>query len=817
MAVNCSDDLKLYDQYVQTCEFMPSAGSDVHNYWYSPFHADGIGDGNSSAYTLPPDASGTPPAQVNRTTFSTSPPTIACNASASSKPMCINVDSSDQNKLATTPPGYFSTATGRQAVSSPGDFPGGFTYDDDSTCTAAGGRWITGPTAFAPTGNPLFLTTYEVRGCALSCLAPDLTGLNIEVVEENKNFSDDFSVKFRCIDDYGPPLDISPAVFHPGDRELMKGAGMDAEICNVEGGTYSLNYPWSSTHPMAGRDGHGTLAAPPCEHDCILPTDGSSGVYPGYDLVNTEISLATVNLGLDLDASVVSRHLICADGYTRRDGDAVSVCSDAGLPIIINDETSGDGSGGCIADCKASSREAFHWSPDGQPNPNAPNHEFHLYQGHYKWQDPSTGDALEISPTSPDQSTIPSSCPTGYESGPGSDVGLSPTYEPCGNLPGHVSSDISDFSIAARSTYGLTGCYPQCDSSSDLCYNYKTERTLDLTQDPMVGNQEELWRTQMGEMLTGATSAESSPLDDSNISFVRRQVLNNESDLSVNQGKEIFEWQIKCSNQQCTNNPAEAAKININEILGPDGIPGSGGITNCTSDPCQYTRYPDTSCLPRNYPDDIIEARNGDTERSAQAVCNGLDDCVGFTYMPRRGGAAARTEILRSINFGGPHSPRAAEIGAACYEKQLTAASMANFPSSPASPVSPVPPPPPAPPPPPPPSWHLGSSGQSCTQTCDEAGGLTCTSGSWGVYSDTIFDQVSGDIMQNNPAGALTCDPATYFGVSSPSAPYLQLGAQFRSNPDAGSGQVRCFTSNRESDCSATTSGLGKRLCKCEG
>ena len=111
MAVNCSDDLKLYDQYVQTCEFMPSAGSDVHNYWYSPFHADGIGDGNSSAYTLPPDASGTPPAQVNRTTFSTSPPTIACNASASSKPMCINVDSSDQNKLATTPPGYFSSVS----------------------------------------------------------------------------------------------------------------------------------------------------------------------------------------------------------------------------------------------------------------------------------------------------------------------------------------------------------------------------------------------------------------------------------------------------------------------------------------------------------------------------------------------------------------------------------------------------------------------------------------------------------------------------------------------------------------------------------
>jgi hypothetical protein len=126
---------------------------------------------------------------------------------------------------------------------------------------------------------------------------------------------------------------------------------------------------------------------------------------------------------------------------------------------------------------------------------------------------------------------------------------------------------MSPYSIATRSTYGLTGCYPECTDPSDLCYNYKTERVLDFAQDPLRAGLSETWRAQMGQMLSGADDR----LNESNISFVRRQVLNNGP--NMNMGKEIFEWQIKCSKSDCTNDPAETGKIKINDILGPDGIP----------------------------------------------------------------------------------------------------------------------------------------------------------------------------------------------------------------------------------------------------
>jgi hypothetical protein len=366
--INCSAALQLYDPQVQTCEFQPSSGSDGPEYWYSPFHADGSGVGHSGAYTLPLDAAGAPPPpQILRSDFSSAPPVVTCASSvARPRPMCINVDPADPLKYTLAP---------APVQGNPGDFSDGVTYTSDN-CTSTDKRWISDATAFAPPGDPQGRTTYEVRGCALDCIRPDLTGKNMETIEANLSSGDDFSVQFKCSDEFGPPLNVSPAVFSPGDRELMVGAtGMNATKCAVDGGPYALNYT----------DGSNAVVAPPCVPDCTLPDDGAE--YLGYDLAGT--NLADINLSPSLlDPGAVSRHLICADGYTLRTGTAVSACSTPGGPIVINDETSPDNLGGCIADCKASD-EAFNWVPDTPTSDTQETvHVFPSAGWRYLWQDP---------------------------------------------------------------------------------------------------------------------------------------------------------------------------------------------------------------------------------------------------------------------------------------------------------------------------------------------------------------------------------------------------------------------------------------------
>lgn len=561
---NCSEDLRLYDSQVQTCEFSPSSGSDVHNYWYYPFSADGSGTGHSSAYKIPVTAGVDPPTTISRGDFSNSPPTVTCADNARTKPMCVKVQGPRVNRVQT------QLADSTDPAFRPGDFSDGIPYDVGN-CTGDGKRWISTASAFAPPGDPQGRTTYEVRGCALDCAEPNFADLNMDkLTGDNPSSGADFSVQFKCASGYGPPLQVSPAVLTDAERGNMVGdTGMPATKCTAEGGIYALNYT-----DVQGND----VVAPACVQDCTLPSDATQ--YPGYDLTATASNLAGINLGLSLDVSSVSRHLTCAADYTLRSGDAVAACSAAGDPIVINDENSGlANGGGCVSDCKADPEsQAFNWLPNGDRDTRDSTHDFYSSGARYIWQDPTSAQpgGPQLSASSDPGAPSILSCPRGYEPGPGADiVSGGPTYEPCGYLPGKTSS-MGVYSIFTRSTYGLTGCYPHCDPSTDLCYNYKTEREYSVGPGSYGSDEppEVTWRDQMGQMLTDATTGASdtqSPLGASNISFVRRQVLNNGPDVGM--GKEIFEWQIKCSNQNCTNDAADSDKININDILGPDGIP----------------------------------------------------------------------------------------------------------------------------------------------------------------------------------------------------------------------------------------------------
>jgi hypothetical protein len=560
---SCGDDLRLYDPQVQTCEFSPSSDSDVHNNWYYPFNADGSGMGHSAAYKIDVTAGAPTPTTISRDVFSNLPPTVTCAANARSKPMCVKVQGPEFGGVKT----QLADPVGAGIL--PGDLSDGAVYTVNN-CNRDDQRWIESATAFAPPGDPQGRTTYEVRGCALDCTEPNFADLNMTKLSgDNPSSGGDFSVQFKCASGYGPPLQVSPAVITAAERGNMVGdTGMPATKCAVDGGPYGLNYT----------DGQGNdVPALPCVQDCTLPAQTDS--YRGYDLAATMTNLGdnNINLGLALDESLVSGHLTCAPNYTLQPGDAVTACGVGGGPIVINDETTVGSQNGCVADCNADPKsKAFNWLPNGDLVPeDSSTHNFHAFTDLFIWRDPAQARAgfPELSSSS---SGIGESfsCPSGYEAGPGSGAGGEPLYESCGYLPGNTKS-MSAYSIFTRSTYGLTGCYPECDAANELCYNYTAEREYNVGPGSFETAQPEAtWRDEMGQMLTDATTGASSaqsPLGASNISFVRRQVLNNGSD--VNMGKEIFEWQIKCSNQTCTNDPAESDKININDILGPDGIP----------------------------------------------------------------------------------------------------------------------------------------------------------------------------------------------------------------------------------------------------
>jgi len=177
-------------------------------------------------------------------------------------------------------------------------------------------------------------------------------------------------------------------------------------------------------------------------------------------------------------------------------------------------------------------------------------------------------------------------CPAGYEPGPGavSSTGgggplySNPQYEACGKLPGN--STMSAPWKETRKNYGVTGCYPECVTADNICLNYKAEKSIPVLSDEMEdvasrgSDKEDEWRNTMGYALSFVDGN----LSAANISYVRRQVLNNAaedpSNLATEGAKEIIEWQVTCPNNTCTQTPSdEPNKIDLMTLLGPDGIP----------------------------------------------------------------------------------------------------------------------------------------------------------------------------------------------------------------------------------------------------
>jgi hypothetical protein len=164
------------------------------------------------------------------------------------------------------------------------------------------------------------------------------------------------------------------------------------------------------------------------------------------------------------------------------------------------------------------------------------------------------------------------------------------------------------------------------------------------------------WRTEQGQRLHDATaSLANTPIafmDERNISFVRRQQLNNvEADATLGGdgggAKEIFEWQIKCPTWQCSNTD-EPPKINIGTLLNendganwlraPAAAPAPPAPATATTPQYTYTHTPEHYCGPNPQTDNINQGQaNEHLEVSvdeAKSQCDARDDCVGFTEYP---------------------------------------------------------------------------------------------------------------------------------------------------------------------------------------
>ena len=541
--VDCTSDLNDLQANVTRCEYHISIENDPDNWWYSPFDATGL----SGSYILP---SGGPGSAFDRgsvefDTFSTNS-NIQCSTGSSENwtdanpGKCIDVDGVPKTKLADTQP----------SASLP-----------QSQCTETNQRWIDFPTAFAPSDSSLTSgqhTHYDMEGCVADCVTPDLNSVAMEEAPTgsgNKSYMN-FNQNVKCKDDHGPPAVLGAGTIL---EDYVSDVGVSAPVCANPGEEY--------------------IVQEPCIPNCQIPPDGLSNL--GYDMVVTEEAInaspqAKARLGkAHWDPNVIGPLVQCSSGYTKGgDNYFVRECSVSSTNFILNPDPNSDS--GCIADC----------TPD-------PNSTPYLYDaggaqsvGLTPVADPPSTNPLPDVPWR-DSDSVSFSCPPDYEPGPGaipaqrpdgSVIYSTPTYQHCGKLLGSTASSPhshGDGFVETRKNYAVTGCYPICDANTHICLNYSSESDYDVsTPSGQMGDSENTWRTEMGSRLAENTSNQ---LGDNNISYVRRQVTN-ERDPATSDGKEIYEWQFKCSTTDCTMDsgmPGEEAKIDLQSLLGDDGIPSA--------------------------------------------------------------------------------------------------------------------------------------------------------------------------------------------------------------------------------------------------
>ena len=551
---DCREDLLALEPGTTSCTYHISVENDPDNWWYSPFDADGV----SGAYklTAPDAASGAGTVAVTRASayergsdfnaFSTGDDTIECSDNShfnwsltpsGQQGMCIDVVGS-------------SSILAQQSSN---DL-------NQAGCSTTNQRWITRATAFSPSNVvPGTHTNYVLQGCVQDCTTPpDLaTNLNmIEVAPTQRNLSyKDFDQNIQCKPGFHAPVLTSSGggiVANFQDYLSTVGSvGVPAQVCPGPGLPYVVN------------EG--------CTENCSFGDRsrvGGSPMYPGYNLVDWETSVANTpgalaSFGVNHWSSEISGHLLtCNDGYTRTPSNAfLRGCPAPGDQVIIG---SGDDTG-CIADCRPDPHsEAKIYDSGGVSVALAP-----VTDG-----GPSSIPYLDGSTNSQPQFT----CPPNYEPGPGAipsvadgvTVHSTPTYEHCGKLPGSYDNQwlhATSYNIDTRNNYTVTGCYPTCDRETEICLNYTARKPITERQTA------DSWRTNMGAALTNADQM----LSADNISYVRTQVLNN-SDAGTAAAQlvpeQIYEWQFKCSKEICSMT-ADDDKINLTDLLGDDGIPAA--------------------------------------------------------------------------------------------------------------------------------------------------------------------------------------------------------------------------------------------------
>jgi len=785
--VDCTADLQSLEANVTDCKYHISSENDPDNWWYSPFDDTGLGVGASgSSYRL---QSGGPGNTYSRgsaefNAFSNTPG-IQCSAEAgvnwtnADAGKCIDVDATDQSKLADTQSSELLP---------------------QSQCNGTNQRWISEPTPFAPAGvvSPGQHTNYEIKGCVGDCESPDLTAMHMTEVNGGDKGFKSFNQNIKCQDGFHPPA------VHNGTRvtnpePFLSAAGVAVQGCTTGGTPYTID------------EG--------CSANCVIAPDGPTN--EGYDIAGwvTRINAsptAKAKLGATHwgDGNAIGSLLQCRDGYTRTtDNTFLTGCSASGQNVSLNDDMNSDA--GCIADCIA--------------DPNSIPYEYDasgsLVSGSLPVADGDASGPLPTMPYLQGQGNVSFTCPTGYEPGPGatSSTGVdgqlahsTPTYQHCGKLQGNISpqaySDLTTWSddgfLETRKNYAVTGCYPVCNRDTEICLNYTSESDYDprsYQQDAAVapGATEDTWRTEMGEAFTAASPI----LGLNNISYVRRQVLNNKPVADTMQGsfrsgKEIYEWQFKCLKTECSMN-SEPGKVDLLTLLGPDGIPNPIAHT--------YTRTDGAYCGPGADSGNINTGpHDGETLDEAKARCDasaavGGVECVAITEyppMPLQDGSMSTPQyMMRSTAECFPSQNNCANgavtyPGYTCHQKQASPVAPQTDPVTTAQS-----------------SWHVGQgSEETCNDTCAASGGLVCTDEDWGVTADASSWNVPGivDAVSNI---SQTC--VNYQDGSPSPGPFLVK--DFIAGGPAG--EAWCYGATTPAVCNETLGVYDNdyvRLCKCE-
>jgi len=480
-------------------------------------------------------------------------------------------------------------------------------------CTGSAQRWITRATAFSPSNVvPGTHTNYVLEGCAQDCTTPtDLATKNMRQVSDGSDGLSykNFDKNIQCLAGFNAPAPGASGSPSNVQDYLSTGIGVPAQVCGQPGSPYVV--------------GNG----------CTANCEAESGIWqrsPGYNLSAWEASVnnndeALASFGVDHWSSEFSGDLLtCNPGYTRTESNAfLHKCTQPGYHVQIS---AGDDDTGCIADCRADpeSEAKIYDSTGASTEAQAPL----IITG------PGTTGALETStfPYRVPPSDTPAlfTCPPDYEPGPGAmpsdangvTVYSTPRYEHCGKLPGAYDnqwSAASVFTKATRKNYAVTGCYPTCDRETKICLNYTARKPITYNGDNINRQTADSWRSEMGAALTAADPL----LSPDNISYVRTQVLNNSDATAAPQlvSEQIYEWQFKCSKEICSMTGDDGTKINLTDLLGPDGIPATPPpspwvigrpYANCAAVCGELGRTPDTDAQNENWAQEVTAGTIGD-------------------------------------------------------------------------------------------------------------------------------------------------------------------------------------------------------------